>query len=134
MNRVLPGKAALGPKRQCHRRTVVHLGPVAVESLERALNATSPADVGTPITRGAPTRMPGASELASGELAQHHFAGFRPSIVIGRADRPEKVAVAAVFLACDAAAFITGRSLRVDGGLLAALNPWLIPASAERDS
>ena len=69
VNRVLPGKAALGPKRQCRRRTVVHLGPVAVESLERALNATSPADVGTPITRGAPTRMPGASELASGELA-----------------------------------------------------------------
>ena len=37
--------------------------------------------------------------------------------------------MAVVFLACDAAAFITGRSLRADGGLLATLNPWLRSAN-----
>jgi len=37
-----------------------------------------------------------------------------------RIGRPEEVAAAALFLASDAASFVTGAALAVDGGMLAA--------------
>lgn len=42
-----------------------------------------------------------------------------PGVVLGRTGTPEDVAGAAVFLASDDAAFITGSSLTIDGGQLA---------------
>jgi len=41
--------------------------------------------------------------------------------VVGRPGRSEDVAAAVVFLASDAASFITGSNLRVDGGSVATL-------------
>jgi NAD(P)-dependent dehydrogenase (short-subunit alcohol dehydrogenase family) len=37
---------------------------------------------------------------------------------LGRAGRPEEVAAAVAYLACDEAAFVTGESVVIDGGLV----------------
>lgn len=52
------------------------------------------------------------------EAARRQRLGFHP---VGRLGTPEDIAAAVSFLACDEAAFITGQTLRVDGGLLTML-------------
>ena len=84
-------------------------------------NVVSPAYIDTPIVRSVLSQMPDAGELAPDELAQHFLPSFRPNIVLGRPGQPEEVAAAVVFLASDAASFITGTILRVDGGSVATL-------------
>ena len=74
------------------------------------VNCICPGDTDTPMLREE-ARQLGESE--TGFLAD---AARRPLRRIGR---PEEIAAAAVFLASDAAQFITGAAMVVDGGGLA---------------
>jgi 3-oxoacyl-[acyl-carrier protein] reductase len=70
------------------------------------VNAVAPGLIDTPMT--AP--MQAFPELLEGELAR---------AILPRMGTPEEVAAAVLFLSSDAAAFITGGTLAVDGGYLA---------------
>jgi 3-oxoacyl-[acyl-carrier protein] reductase len=85
------------------------------------VNVVSPAYIDTPIVRSLLSQMPDGDKLAPDQLAQQYLGSFRPNIVVGRPGRSEEVAAAVVFLASDAASFITGSNLRVDGGSVATL-------------
>ena len=83
------------------------------------VNVVSPAYIDTPIVRSVLAQMPGGDALAPGQLTQQYLGQFRPNIVVGRAGSSDEVAAAVVFLASNAASFITGTNLRVDGGSVA---------------
>lgn len=85
------------------------------------VNIVSPAYIDTPIVRSVLSQMPGGDKLDPDQLTQQYLGQFRPNIVVGHAGRPEDVAAAVVFLASDAASFITGTNLRVDGGSVATI-------------
>jgi meso-butanediol dehydrogenase/(S,S)-butanediol dehydrogenase/diacetyl reductase len=74
-------------------------GPVGIR-----VNAISPGFILTPVTEWL-TSVPGAID------------GFLDHQIIKRPGQAEDIAQAALFLASDAAAFITGENLVVDGGL-----------------
>lgn len=67
------------------------------------VNAIAPAAVRTPVMDALP---------------EERIASLEASIPVGRVGRPPEVAALAVFLASDAAAYITGATYDVNGGLL----------------
>jgi 3-oxoacyl-[acyl-carrier protein] reductase len=61
--------------------------------------------------------VPGLIDSKPERLAEARRAGFARHTLLGRMGRPEEVAATAVFLASDAASYITGQVLPVDGGV-----------------
>jgi 3-oxoacyl-[acyl-carrier protein] reductase len=68
------------------------------------VNAIAPAMVDTPMLRA--------------ELTQQQLDRYAAQVPLGRMARPEEIADAVVFLASDAAAYITGATLNISGGFL----------------
>jgi NAD(P)-dependent dehydrogenase (short-subunit alcohol dehydrogenase family) len=56
------------------------------------------------------------SEMTA-QYSEDYVRGLMPRILMGRFGLPEELAAALVFLASDAAAYVTGQTLVVDGGL-----------------
>ena len=73
------------------------------------VNAICPGFVDTPELRHYVEQQPDPDAALEACVALHP---------IGRVGRPEEIAAAAVFLACDESSFVTGASLVADGGLL----------------
>jgi NAD(P)-dependent dehydrogenase (short-subunit alcohol dehydrogenase family) len=66
---------------------------------------------------------PGAIDTPMMDETFERFPGFRESLIgfvpMGRMGRPDEVAGAIAWLSSDAASFVTGESLAIEGGLLA---------------
>ncbi|GGB27771.1 oxidoreductase [Tistrella bauzanensis] len=73
------------------------------------VNAICPGPVSSPMLRA----------LIDGEHGREIGARLLASIPMGRLGRPEEIAEAALWLASDAASFVTGVALPVDGGVTA---------------
>jgi NAD(P)-dependent dehydrogenase (short-subunit alcohol dehydrogenase family) len=79
------------------------------------VNALLPGGIVTPGTRGV------ATEFFKGNigLAKTGY-NFMERLPMGRVGKPDEVARAALFLACDLSSYVTGALLAVDGGFLSA--------------
>jgi 2-hydroxycyclohexanecarboxyl-CoA dehydrogenase len=73
------------------------------------VNAVAPGPIDTPLLNSAP--------LAHGELGVRLRQGMIDATSMRRIGRPEEVAAAIAFLACEDASFVTGQTLNVSGGL-----------------
>lgn len=93
--------ASKGGAKMLVKAMALDLAPFGVR-----VNALAPGFTDTPMTRGGD---PGHTESRRQSLAH---------IPMGRMGRPEEVADAAVFLASDASAYVTGTTVFVDGGYL----------------
>jgi NAD(P)-dependent dehydrogenase (short-subunit alcohol dehydrogenase family) len=76
------------------------------------VNAIIPGTIDTPMVQ---------REVLVASSPEEQIKKLAHSHPLGRLGRPEEVAAAALFLASDAASFITGSAISVDGGLMAAL-------------
>jgi meso-butanediol dehydrogenase/(S,S)-butanediol dehydrogenase/diacetyl reductase len=85
------------------------------------VNAVCPGPIDTPLLRQVLDAVPGMEE------------SYRESVPLGRIGTPEDVAEAALFLASDAARYITGTTLVVDGGITAHTGQPSITAFLARD-
>jgi NAD(P)-dependent dehydrogenase (short-subunit alcohol dehydrogenase family) len=85
------------------------------------VNAVSPAFVMSPMVRGMIEQIAGQKNISFDDAVASFLAANRPHIELKRPGAPEEVAAAVLFLASEAAGFITGTNLRVDGGSVASI-------------
>ncbi len=86
------------------RQVAVEYAPMNVR-----VNAVIPGTILTPMNERIVRESPNGAEIEAEWLAMHP---------VNRLGRPEEVANAIVWLASDEASFVTGESLRVDGGMI----------------
>jgi NAD(P)-dependent dehydrogenase (short-subunit alcohol dehydrogenase family) len=94
------------------RQMAIDYGPAGLR-----VNALCPGYIDTGLGRRGPTLTP--SEFSAASLVRETAAALQP---LGRQGSPAEVAGAAVFLASEAASFITGAILPVDGGCVTTFN------------
>jgi len=115
---VVPGYGLLGPAKAAGEETIKHL---AAELGSRAITANSV--------------VPGFIETASawrslGEDQEDLANRLRAATPLGRSGRPEEVAELVGFLVSPAAAFISGQSIAIDGGISAVSPVWIVTGRA----
>lgn len=79
------------------------------------VNSIAPGSVDTPMLRAAATMWSDGTP----EGVERTIADWGTMHALGRVAQPDEIGEAVSFLASDAASFVTGAELRVDGGLLA---------------
>lgn len=85
------------------------------------VNSVSPAFIKTPMVEAMLAQIAQEKELSVEEAETHFLKENRPHIELRRGGMSSEVAAAVVFLASDAASFIVGTNLRVDGGSVASI-------------
>jgi 3-oxoacyl-[acyl-carrier protein] reductase len=85
------------------------------------VNTVSPAFIYTPLVREMMAGIAAQKNITPQEAMQQFLTEKRPNIELKRAGSIEEVGSAIAFLASDAASFITGTNLRVDGGSVATI-------------
>lgn len=90
------------------------------------VNAVSPGSVDTPMLRGSAKLFSDGSAAGIDET----IAAWGASYPLGRVAKPSEIAEVIAFLAGPRSSFVTGESIRVDGGILAALAVRLEDVSA----
>lgn len=85
------------------------------------VNSVSPAFIKTPLVEQMLADQAKARHITEQAAEEEFLRVNRPHIELRRAGTPEEVAAAVVFLASEAASFITGANLRVDGGSVASI-------------
>jgi NAD(P)-dependent dehydrogenase (short-subunit alcohol dehydrogenase family) len=81
------------------------------------VNAIAPGSIATPgaaAATGATSQEPAGAKGGGEDL----MAAFLARIPLGRVGQPDDIATAVLFLASDAASYVTGSLLVVDGGYL----------------
>jgi 2-hydroxycyclohexanecarboxyl-CoA dehydrogenase len=73
------------------------------------VNAVAPGPIDTPLLNDAPVRL--------GEIGERLRQGMIDATTMRRIGKPEEVAAAIAFLACEDASFVTGQTINVSGGL-----------------
>jgi len=73
------------------------------------VNAVAPGPIDTPLLNAATVEL--------GEIGERLRQGMIAATSMRRIGRPEEVAAAIAFLACDDASFVTGQTINVSGGL-----------------
>lgn len=85
------------------------------------INTVSPAFIKTPLVEQIFAAQAKERGITQQEAEQAFLRQNRPHIELGRPGTPEEVASAVVYLASEAASFINGTNLRVDGGSVASV-------------
>jgi 3-oxoacyl-[acyl-carrier protein] reductase len=85
------------------------------------VNTVSPAFIMSPMVRGMIEQIAAEKKTSFDTAVGSFLAANRPHIELKRPGEPAEVAAAVLFLASEAAGFITGTNLRVDGGSVASL-------------
>jgi len=85
------------------------------------VNSISPAFIKTPMVENMLEQIAQAKGFSIQDAETYFLQENRPHIELKRGGTPPEVASAVVFLAAEAASFITGTNLRVDGGSVASI-------------
>src|SRR3984957_6929447 len=93
----------------------------SVGSYNILVNTVSPAFIMTPLVKEMLEGIAARQGTSPQEATQQFLSQKRPTIELKRAGTIEEVGAAIAFLASDAASFITGTNLRVDGGSVASI-------------